>query len=212
MDKGKRIVDNAQLKLFTEDPVIHSSLSIAQLLELWHQSFIVQGYENKADADAARKKGEVLMQHFFDWWSSREREVVAVEKGFIVEDAQEMQHALSGRFDRIERIDGKLVVIDYKTSKVRTQEEVDADLQLSIYALAVEQLFGEQCGELVLLFVRENGIEEVSTTRSASDLLQAKQIIAAAGDGIAAELFEADPTEQKCTRCPYSGICSASAI
>ena len=90
IENGRLKMEDDQLALFSEpDATLNSQLSTLNLTELWHQSFITQGYKTKEDVDRARKKGEVLMQHFFDWWSTEEREVLAIEKGFRLEEAKE---------------------------------------------------------------------------------------------------------------------------
>ncbi|MDA0375837.1 MAG: PD-(D/E)XK nuclease family protein [bacterium] len=210
VDRGKRKVKSNQLALFAdvseETPL---SLTASTLSLLWHQSFIVQGYDSKEDADSARKKGEVLMQKFFDWWEKEQREVLVIEKGFSIEVDIDI---VKGRFDRIERTNGKLIIIDYKTGGIRTQEEVDTDLQLSIYALACEEILGEKCDELVLMFLQADGITEVHTSRTEAQLNTAREIIGSISERIDDENFEPTPSESACKRCPYRGVCAASVV
>lgn len=197
-----------QLKLFMEDaPKEVISLTEEKLIELWHQSFIVHGYDTKVDGDTARAKGEVLMKHFFEWWSAQPRKVLTVETGFVVEDAD-----ARGRFDRVEEDDDGAHVIDFKTGGMRTQEQVDEDLQLSVYAMAAEQEFGLPCKKLTLLFLHEDGITEVTTTRGEQQLLQAKALIKTLGGSIEDLSFDPTPSEQACRRCPYKGICDAASL
>lgn len=195
-----------QLKLFIEE-VSHRApdLTLETLLDLWHQSFIVQGYASKVDADAARRKGEVLMRHFYEWWSKTQRTVLAVETGFSVEDAN-----IKGRFDRVEQRDDGAHVIDFKTGGIRTQEEVDADLQLSMYAMAAAQEFSMPCTQLTLLFLHEDGITEMHTTRSEEQLKQAQEGIGLIADSIEDDAFDPTPSDHACGRCPYRTICDAA--
>lgn len=210
MESGKRKEESDQLTLFTEEPApLAQDLSFDTLLEFWHQSFIVEGYESKDDADAARKRGEEILRQYFDWWSAEKRDVVAIEKGFTIDIDV---NSIKGRFDRIERRESGLCVLDYKTGGVRSQEDVDGDLQLSIYAVAVEQVFGEPCSELSLLFLRENGVVEITTHRSKQQKLDASQQIDILAAGIDEEEFDATPQENVCRKCPYRSICPQSAV
>ena len=159
------------------------------------------------------------MQHFFDWWSTEEREVLAIEKGFRLEEAKEAKEdkeakdvIITGRFDRVEKSEDGVRVIDYKTGSIRSQKDVDEDLQLSIYAIAAEQVFDLQCTDLVLLFLHEDGITEVRTMRSQQQLAEAQEIIRFASEGIEAAQFDPQPSETKCARCPYKGICDAALV
>ncbi len=214
METGNWKLENRQQQLFKEE--MHSSdqlLVSSFLIELWHQSFIVQGYETKADVDAARMKGETIMQHFFDWWSKEEREVLAIETGFKLPITNhESPITISGRFDRVEKLNNGLRIIDYKTGGIRSQEEVASDLQLSIYALAAEEAFGLSFDELVMLFLHEDGVTEVVTTRSEKQLAEAVQQISTLSAGIKGREFLATPSEKSCSRCPYRGICNDAAV
>ena len=210
VERGKRKTENSQLTLFTEaDETFHFPLSVLHLVELWHQSFIVQGYDSKSDADQAREKGERLMHMFFEWWSKSDREVVAIEKGFSIEIDVNI---IKGRFDRVEESEEGVQVIDYKTGSIRNQEEVDKDLQLSIYAIASEELFGKPCTELLLLFLHEDGIKEVRTSRSKDQLTTAKEEISSLSEGIDEGMFDSKPAESNCRRCPYRSICADSVV
>ncbi len=197
---------NDQLALFAgeQEPERHD-LTVETLIDLWHQSFIVEGYESKIDADLARRKGETMMHQFFDWWSLQEREVVCIESGFTLQDFN-----VRGRFDRIEKDREGLHVIDYKTGGVRTQESVDADLQLSIYALAATKEFSAPCSALTLLFLQEDQIIPVTTTRTSEQLKIAQENIDTLAERIESEDFTATPSQAVCNRCPYRGICNSA--
>lgn len=204
-------VGDDQLKLFQNDspPPTPNALSPDTLLALWHSSFIVEGHATRMEADFARQRGEQLMQHFFDWWEKEERDVLAVEKGFsLAMDGLK----LTGRFDRVEAAGDGVRVIDYKTTKPRPQEEVDADLQLSIYALACQEVFSKPCTELVFLFLNEEGVTERVTHRTESALRDAKKQILALHKNIEEKDFHPTPSKEVCRRCPYKGVCDVAAI
>lgn len=205
MEMNMNAVDD-QLSMFaSDDPT--PELNEETLVDLWHKHFIVHGYDSKTDVDAARARGESILRAYHAWWRENAREVVAVEKGFALPDDL---GGITGRFDRLERDERGIHVIDYKTSAVRTKQAVDHDLQLSMYAIAVEHVFGVSCIDLTLLFMRPDGITPVITKRTEADLIAARERIASASEGIDAKLFDAIPSITACGRCPYSGICPAS--
>jgi DNA helicase-2/ATP-dependent DNA helicase PcrA len=201
-----------QLELFSHRDVAntHSSQLTAQsLVSLWHENFPLNAFATRVEADAARMRGEELMTLFYGWWSERLREVVAVEKGFSVEVSNVV---LTGRFDRIERTQEGLHVIDFKTSQPRSQAEVDADLQLSIYALATLEDFGELPVALSLLHITEDGICEIRTTRNESQVRDAVKQITAIHGRIVEKDFRPTPAVEKCKWCPYRGVCDVAAV
>ncbi len=203
-----------QLKLFAEheqESVKQRPLELNTLLTMFRECFIAEGYENRAAMDNALMRGEKLMQTFFVWWKKEERTVITIESGFKLNIERENATALvlSGRYDRIERTEKGLWIIDYKTSEPRSQESVDSDLQLSIYALAAEQEWKQPIDRLSLLFLREAGVTELSTTRNASELQNAVTAIRLLNSGIEAKDFTATPMREKCAYCPYREMCPA---
>lgn len=225
---GNRQNSFSQTSLFSDDQETAQSQVLLPtpntLHSFWHQSFIVEGYATKADADVARKRGERLMEGFFDWWKKERREVIAVEKGFslslssdssassdsFVSSDSSASFILSGRFDRIERCGDGLRIIDFKTGAVRDQKSVDSDLQLSIYVLAAEEMFGLPCVGLSFLFLRDEGITEVTTVRTPKQLEEARARL----NGMTREILQANfaptPSAAACSRCPYRNVCDAA--
>jgi len=188
----------------------HSSKLTAQsLFEIWHETFVFDTYKTRFEADFARRRGEELMRQFFVWWSPVPRSVVAVEKSFsLAIDGV----TIAGRLDRIERTEQGVRIVDYKTTAPCTQEEADADLQLSLYALASETLFEKPCTELLLLFLSESGVVERSTQRSASQLKDARTQIRLIRERMEAKDFRPTPSVAACKRCPYRGVCDVAAV
>lgn len=110
-----------------------------------------------------------------------------------------------GRIDRIDqRADGTVAIVDYKTGKARDQEAADESLQLSLYAIAAKERWGYKVGTLIFHNLEEN--VPVITTRSESQLLNARVCVEEAAKGIAANVFEAKPG-QHCNFCAYRSLC-----
>lgn len=200
-----------QQSLFAEDANTHDepAFTLEALEHLWHQSFIVEGYESRMAADFARKRGEQLMQRFYNWWGAEQREVLAVEKGFNIDVAGT---AFAGRFDRVEAAEQGVHVIDFKTGAPRGPEEVDADLQLSLYALAAPTVFDLPCTKLTLLYLSEDQVIERNTERSAGQLKDAETQMSSIIDRIDKRDFHPTPSVDACRCCPYKGVCDASAV
>lgn len=211
-----------QLVLFASEEQQHpeqDSLSEEILLGLWQKHFIVEGYDTKLEADFALERGKKMLRFFYEWWASESRSVYVIEKGFSIPSIP-ISHPnpgpdptmISGRFDRIERTQEGLKIIDYKTSAPLSQDVVDADLQLSIYALACREEYGELPAELSLVFIREEGTSEVQTTRNESQLNDALKQINLISLDIEQGNFRPTPSKEICGKCPYKGVCDASAV
>ena len=128
-------------------------------------------------------------------------EILETERRFKVQIAGAQ---VSGRFDRLDRVDGgEVEVVDFKTGKPKTQEDADESLQLSIYALAARSL-GHTPSALVFINL-QNGIA-IESRRSAQQLLEAEKLVADVAAKIAAGEFEPKPGPA-CGRCSYHSIC-----
>ncbi len=205
-----------QIALFTEESHgPEQKLDLHTLKTLWRHSFVSQGYESRAAQDSALLQGEHALEHFFSWWQTEKREVAACEKSFSVQlpaAGEKPAASIAGRFDRVERTDKGLVVIDFKSGQPRDQQYVDVDLQLSIYAAAVQQLWNEPAVELKLLFLGEEELIERVTTRNASQINDAMKIIRMLADDMESKNYKPSPSVEKCRHCPFREICPAKGL
>jgi DNA helicase-2/ATP-dependent DNA helicase PcrA len=255
MQNSKCKIQNEQGSLFEENSqVSHFSLSLDELLQLWHESFIINTYPSTVEADFDRTRGERLMQEFFEWWRKEDRTVIGVEKGFSLDlglrtkdlgDSlsptslrrsgianlplhKDIQHddsatrrreshvlspILKGRFDRVEELpDGTLRVIDFKTVGPRTQEQVDQDLQLSVYAMAARSAFSKTVSELVMLFLVDTKLIEVISERGEGELKTAAKTISLLSERISTKNYAPTPGKDVCRHCPYKRVCDVAAV
>lgn len=182
-------------------------LSFATLLEQWETSFIRSTYATSKDADIDYKKGRNALEQLFNWWQQKQRTVHAIEASFKFPLGNT---TLNGRFDRIEQSEAGLHIIDFKTGRIKPQDYVDQNLQLSLYVLAAQHTWQLPVKSVSLLFVNEHECTEVISNRTTQDLLQAEQQLSTTYNGIKAEAFPATPSEKWCNYCPYKGVCSDS--
>ena len=115
-------------------------------------------------------------------------------------------HRLTGILDRVDLTEDGFEVIDYKMDREwRSQAEVDADLQLGIYALAIREMHGVLPDALSLYFVRHN--LKVTTTRSRAQAAELAHWITQTGAELATtQRWEPNPGEW-CGGCDFRAIC-----
>ena len=176
---------------------------------------------NFADEHAARHyadRAEPALRRFYDREVASLAQAVGFELGFTLKiDAGpgEAPVLLYGIIDRVDRHDdGTIEITDYKTGRSKNQADVDADDQLSAYALAMASgaVFDPltkkplpAASKLTLYFTeRDLGL---STTRTPEQLADFRQDVIAKARRIRSGDFTATPDQWRCGRCEYRLIC-----
>jgi putative RecB family exonuclease len=118
-----------------------------------------------------------------------------------------------GIIDLIEEDDaGTVIITDYKTSsRSFSQSEVDSNLQLTLYQLAMEQN-GYSSRDMLLkldclIKTQTPKHEQYYTVRAKEDIQRLLKIIQLVLKGISNEVFLPTSTSWMCTNCPYKSYC-----
>ena len=119
-------------------------------------------------------------------------------------------HDVCGYVDRIAKVtDGVWEIHDYKTSNsLPTQEKVDADRQLALYAIAVREMYPEARDvELVWHYVAFD--TEVRSTRTPDQLEALRADVLSKIEHIEAQTEFPARTSSLCDWCDYKALCPA---
>ena len=113
-----------------------------------------------------------------------------------------------GSIDRVDAApDGSLHVVDYKTNKqAKSRKWVASSLQLGIYALATEHLYGAPPRSVALDFVVPGVVVRVD--RDELDLAAVPRVVAEAAAAVRAGAADPNPTKL-CDWCDFRSICPA---
>ena len=117
---------------------------------------------------------------------------------------------VTGRMDQVNRIEAESAKWRSSITKPegrRTRKERTKDLQLSVYALAAEEVLELKPVRLVFYNLTTN--EAVATTRDAKALAKTKQKIAEVADQIRAREFSARSRDSSASICDYKPLCPA---
>jgi putative RecB family exonuclease len=119
---------------------------------------------------------------------------------------QNIEFTLSGRYDRLDHVNGDLELIDHKTTKNATTPD-SADVQLGLYYLALQQVYQQSLKRLTLIYLRAG--ESLSFDVTEAHQAQVQELIS----GLALRLrndSEWEPsTGEHCKRCTYQKHCGA---
>jgi RecB family exonuclease len=132
-------------------------------------------------------------------------------------------HHLRGRVDRIDRLTGaggeadggdgaagdgagaEYELIDYKTSRPKTAEQLKDDVQLSLYALAAREAWQLESSRQAYYYVLDD--LKVPVPRSEQDAASVTDLVLEVGEGILAQEFEPTPSHAACSICDYRIVC-----
>ena len=183
--------------------------TLAQMLDLldvgWRRSGLGEGEQEQALCEMAR----TALTRYHARLHDQDAEPVWFERQF---DFRLGPHHLRGRVDRVDRLadgsDAEYELIDYKTSRPKTPEQLQDDVQLSLYALAAREAWELDSSRQAYYYVLDD--LKVPVPRSERDAESVKDIVLEVGEGILAQAFEPTPSQAACSICDYRIVCPAA--
>ena len=124
-------------------------------------------YTTEADRSVAlaaigedTEKAELAFSKFVEWWAKEKPELVGAE-----ELVYSRRFQISGTFDGLIRVNGKLILSDWKTSNASKSLEAAMPeginyqyyIQSAIYAMAWEEMGGDPIDDLLIVSCRKDG-------------------------------------------------------
>jgi RecB family exonuclease len=170
---------------------------------IYEREWSSAGFLDPYHEEEYRKAGREQLGAFHRSYSARPADVLYQEKPF--ELPLEHDVVVMGRMDQVNRIGtGEIEIVDYKTGRPRDEKTAAEDLQLSVYALAAQEILEVTPRQLVFYNLMTN--EPVATTRDSKALAATKQKIAEVADQIRAGEFSAKPGFS-CVYCDFKPLC-----
>ena len=178
-------------------------VSIAILEDLYGKNWVNLGYQSKAHENKQKKKGFNMLRNYYETNSKPFIVPAFIEKDFSLKIGPYM---LKGRIDRIDEIDnGVYEIIDYKTGKSKREESVNKDIQLSIYAMACEEIYGIKVARAGWYFLEDG---ERKVREKPVDSAKTREEIIAMIKNIEESDFAPDKGFH-CKFCDYKIVCPA---
>jgi len=180
-----------------------------EVLKAFEAAWQSVGFLSREHEDLRFEEGRVLLRRFVAEEERTGLLPTAVERPFTFLLGTTK---VVGRWDRVDERDGRIIIIDYKSSAVRDQKEAGRkakeSLQLAIYALAYEQMHG-RIPDAVQLHFLESGLVG-SSHKSTADLQETQETIGAVARGIRIRDFTANPQYLQCGYCAFREICPST--
>jgi RecB family exonuclease len=163
------------------------------------------GFPDDYQEEEYRKAGREQLENFHRTYVAAPPDMVHQEKSFELHLDHDV--IVKGRMDQVNRLGSKEVeIVDYKTGKPKDSKKAKDSLQLSVYALAAEEVLELKPERLVFYNLTTN--EAVASERDAKALAKTKQTIYEVADQIRAGEFPAKPSFL-CVYCDYRPLCPA---
>ncbi len=182
------------------------------LVAHFERSWVNEGFLSREHEDQRLEAGRQTLRRFFEYQERSGTVPTFVEREFRFPLGSVL---LRGRWDRVDARGSEVVIIDFKSTDVRTQEQADRRAreseQLAIYALAYQQVFGRLPDRVELHFLGR----EILVGRARRDdaaLEPVREMILRAAAGIRAQQFTATPDPYRaCPYCAFQQICPFTA-
>ena len=187
--------------------------TLAQMLELLDAGWRRAGLAYDDDEDRLHGLARDALTRYHARLGQEKSKPVWFERSFAFRVGP---HHLRGRVDRVDRLperegshaEPRYELIDYKTSRPRTAEQLRDDVQLSLYALAASEAWKLESSQQAYYYVLDDCKVPVPHPEHDSDSIT--DIVLEAGEGILAEAFDPTPSPAACARCEYRIVCPAA--
>jgi RecB family exonuclease len=183
--------------------------TLAQMLDLLETGWRRSGLGEAEPEQELCEKARIALTRYHARLHEHDAEPVWFERQF---DFRLGPHHLRGRVDRVDRLadgsDERYELIDYKTSRPKTAEQLVDDVQLSLYALAAREAWQLESSRQAYYYVLDD--LKVPVPRSEQDAESVKDIVLEVGEGILAQAFEPTPSHAACSICDYRIVCPAA--
>ncbi len=186
-------------------------IAMDELLDCFEANFDPQGFLSTSHQEERFRIGREALARFYKDEEARKSIPKSIEEkfSFVIGD-----NKIVGRFDRIDMEQAGAVIMDFKTSAIKTQKDADKRVkeskQLALYALAYQHVSGVLPVAVELYFLESGIIGRYELTED--DLDDVKEDILEVSTGIRQQSYPAKPEFKACTYCAYNQICPHAVI
>ena len=183
--------------------------TLTQILDLLDVGWRRAGFTATEGERGLHEKARTALTRYHARLADEDSEPVWFERPFAFRLGP---HHLRGRVDRVDRLAGgpgeQHELIDYKTSRPKTGEQLRDDVQLSLYALAAREDWRLDSSRQAYYYVLDD--RKVPVERAASDADSIRDVVLEVGEGILAQEFDPTPSRAACSICDYRIVCPAA--
>ncbi|HZU60796.1 MAG TPA: ATP-dependent DNA helicase [Solirubrobacteraceae bacterium] len=181
--------------------------TLPQLLGLLDAGWRRAGFADTEEERQLRGKAVAALERYWERFRAEDSEPVWFERSFTFKLGP---HLLRGRVDRVDRLPtGQYELIDYKTGRPKTSEQLADDVQLSLYAVAAREAWSLDSSTQAYYYVLDD--RKVAVPVDQGDRSEwIREVALEVAGGILSQGFEPTPSYAACSVCDYRLMCPAA--
>lgn len=179
--------------------------TVQQMMELFEGCWRRGGFGESDVERELHSKARAALVLYHRHLEAHEAEPVWFERSFSFKLGP---HHLRGRVDRVDKLpDGAYELIDYKTGRPRTAEQLKDDVQLSLYAVGARESWEVEAERLSYYYILDDLKVPVPSAEMDTDWIA--RVVAEVGEAIMEQRFEPTPSPAACGLCDFRIACPA---
>ncbi len=184
-----------------------SAGSLPELLGLLDERWRRHGFGDSDEERQLRGKAAASLTRYHERFRSEESEPVWFERQFTFKLGP---HILRGRVDRVDRLPGgEYELIDYKTGRPKSPDQLLEDVQLSLYAVGAREAWRLDSSRQAYYYLLDD--QKVEVPADDGDRSEwVREVALEVAGGILSQGFEPTPSIAACSICDYRLVCPAA--
>jgi DNA helicase-2/ATP-dependent DNA helicase PcrA len=180
---------------------------LPQLLGLLDAGWRRAGFGDSEEERQLRGKAAAALERYWGRFRSQASKPVWFERSFTFKLGP---HLLRGRVDRVDQLPGgEYELIDYKTGRPKSSEQLVDDVQLSLYAVGAREAWSLDASSQAYYYVLDD--QKVSVPADRGDRSEwIREVALEVAAGILSQGFEPTPSYAACSVCDYRLMCPAA--
>lgn len=177
--------------------------TLERLLGLLEECWRRAGFGFEGADGVLREKATAALGRYHERLSEQRSEPVWFERMFSFGLGR---HHVRGRVDRVDRLpDGGYELIDYKTGRPRSEQQLQQDIQLSLYAIAAKESWQLEASSQAYYYLLDDVKVPLPCTGGEAEWV--RQTAMEIAEAILAERFEPTPSPSACGMCDFRIVC-----
>jgi DNA helicase II / ATP-dependent DNA helicase PcrA len=177
--------------------------TLEQLLSLLEESWRRAGFGLHEDDRDLHEKATAALRRYHERLAQQRSQPVWFERAFSFSLDR---HHVRGRVDRVDRLpDGGYELIDYKTGRPKSEQQLQQDIQLSLYAIAAKESWQLEAASQAYYYLLDDVKMPLPSGGGESEWVRQTAIDIA--EAILQERFEPTPSPTVCGMCDFRIVC-----